>query len=172
MLTVQKCQLSLCLCPFVFAKLPHKDLRTPCSAPQLSSFPNKLPVCIHSNCNSTPSGESSGSSKFSSTVYFFMCGLIGLSYCCMRSQTCWTWILFESCEFFFPRVFLTAVCKGSKEVSFDKLSRALIQLFDFSSILNLELVIYRSNICIKYLCTVTFICLLYITLAQYCWRYE
>lgn len=48
-LTVQKCQLSLCLCPFAFTKLPCKDLRTPCSAPQLNSFL----VSTHCKHNST-----------------------------------------------------------------------------------------------------------------------
>lgn len=68
-LTVQKCQLSLCVCPFAFPKLPCKELRTPCSVSQLNSFPNKVLVCAHSNHDS-PASKSSESSKFSITLGF------------------------------------------------------------------------------------------------------
>lgn len=43
-LTVQKCQLSCCLCHFAFAKLPCKDLRTPCRAPQLPEKDSRMPA--------------------------------------------------------------------------------------------------------------------------------
>ena len=57
-----------CSCPFTFATLPCKDLRTPCSAAQLNGFPT------HSNRNFTPSSESSEGSEFSHTLYFFTLG--------------------------------------------------------------------------------------------------
>lgn len=67
-LTVQKCQLSHCLCPFAFAKLPCKDLRTPCRAL------HKFLVSTHGNHSSTHCEVkwSHDGSKFRSTLNFFM----------------------------------------------------------------------------------------------------